>query len=426
MNISLSPYIGLIDCNNFFASCECIFDPSLKNKPLGILSNNDGCFIARSNELKALGVAMGTPYFQVKDIIDKNQVIVKSANFRLYSDISKRIMSILKKDFPSVEIYSIDEAFIRFTLNSPSAIFEQGKAIREKIGQWVGIPVSIGIAKTKTLAKVACKVSKQSTSQTGVLLLESKEQIESVLKTFNIDDVWGIGREKTKFLKKRGINNALDFRNLPEDWVKEHLSICSLRTLLELCEIPCLLLEEDVQNNKSILRSRTFGQPTTNLEDISEALSHHVAQVAEVLRSQNSLATSIGIFIRTSPFASGPQYSQSFVEYFLEPTDYTPEFLKAARIALEKVFKPGYRYVKAGAFCPKVLPNSNAQRDLFKAHEDILRKQKSMQTLDDITSKYGKNALFYASLGTKNACQQKRTKVSPRSTTDWDELAAVI
>jgi DNA polymerase V len=420
-----SPYIGLIDCNNFFASCERIFDPSLKNKPLGILSNNDGCFIARSNELKALGVPMGAPYFQVKHIIDKHQVVVKSANFSLYSDISKRIMSLLKKDFPSVEIYSIDEAFIHFTSNSPSTILQQGKATKEKIYKWIGIPVSIGIAKTKTLAKVACKVSKQHPSHESVLLLESKEQIANTLKTFDIGDVWGIGREKTKFLKTRGIHKALDFLNLPEDWVKKHLSICSFRTLLELHEIPCLSLEEDVQNNKSILRSRTFGKPTTNIEDISEAIAHHVTRIAEILRSQNSLAPSIGIFIRTNPFASNPQYSQSFLEHFLEPTDYTPEFLQVARTALEKIFKPGYRYAKAGAFCPKVISNIGAQRDLFKAHEDFLRKQKSMQILDTITSKYGDTALFYASLGTKNACKRKQDQVSSRFTTNWNELAKV-
>lgn len=334
-------------------------------------------------------------------------------------------MSILKKDFPSVEIYSIDEAFIHFPSNSPSTISQQAKATREKIDKWVGIPVSIGIAKTKTLAKVACKVSKQNPSQEGVLLLESKEQIENVLKTFDIGDIWGIGREKTKFLKSRGIHKAFDFLNLPDDWVQKHMSICSLHTLLELHEIPCLSLEEGVENNKTILRSRSFGKPTTDIEDVSEAIAHHATQVAELLRSQNSLAPSLGIFIRTSPFASGSQYAQSSIEHFLEPTDYTPEFLQAARIALEKIFKPGYRYVKAGAFCPKIIPNIGTQRDLFKSHEDILRKQKSMEILDAITEKYGKNSLFYASLGTKNACKRKQNRVSPRFTTHWNELAEV-
>lgn len=420
-----SPYIGLIDCNNFFASCERIFDPSLKNRPLGILSNNDGCFIARSNELKALGVAMGVPYFHVKDIIEKNRVVVKSANFALYSDISRRIMSILKKDFPSVEIYSIDEAFIHFASHSPSIILQQAKATREKIEKWIGIPVSIGIAKTKTLAKVACKVSKQNPSQAGVLLLESKEQIENVLNTFDITDIWGIGREKTKFLKSRGIHKASDFLKLPEDWVQKHMSICSLRTLIELRGIPCLLVEEGVENNKSILRSRSFGKPTTDIEDVSEAIAHHATQVAELLRSQNSLAPSLGVFIRTSPFASGSQYSQSSIEHFLEPTDYTPEFLQASRIALEKIFKPGHRYVKAGVYCPKIISNIGAQRDLFKVHENLLHKQKSMKILDAITEKYGKNSLFYASLGTKNACKRKQDRISSRFTTHWNELAEV-
>ncbi len=424
MNID-SPYIGLIDCNNFFASCECIFEPSLKNKPLGILSNNDGCFIARSNELKSLGVAMGAPYFQVKDIIDKNQVVIKSANFALYSDISQRIMRVLKKDFPSVEVYSIDEAFIHFTSNFPSIIFQQAQAIKEKLYRWIGIPVSIGIAKTKTLAKIACNIAKQNPNQGGILLLKSKEEIEKTLKTFAIEDIWGIGRKKAKFLKSRGIDKAFDFLCLPDNWVEKHLSICGLRTLLELREIPCLAIEEGIQNNKTILRSATFGQPTTDIKDILEAIGHHVTQITKVLRSQNSLSQSIGVFIRTSRFAAGPKYSQSSIESFLEPTDYTPEFLQAARKALEKIFKPGYRYIKAGAYCSKILSNIESQRDLFKAHEDILRKQKSMKVFDEITIKYGKNNLFYASLGTKNICKRKQNQVSPCFTTNWNELAIV-
>lgn len=418
-----SSYIGLIDCNNFFASCECIFEPSLKGRPLGILSNNDGCFIARSNELKCLGVGMGAPYFQVRDIIDRNGVVVKSANFALYSDISRRIMSVLKREFPCVEVYSIDEAFIHFGTNVPSVILKEGKAIREKIYKWIGVPVSIGIAKTKTLAKVACKVAKNGGQ--GVCLLETEEEIEGVLGGFDIGDIWGIGRERAKFLKTRGIAKALDFVRLPEEWVHKHMSICGLRTLLELKGVACFGLEEGVENNKTILRSGTFGRPTSEKEDVMEAVAYHASRVAEVLRSQNGLAESMGVFIRTSRFGAGEKYSESSIEYFLEPTDYTPELLRAGRVMVDRIFKAGYRYVKAGVYCPRVIPSVGVQRDLFKAHEDVLRREEAMRVLDEIRGRYGKKGLFYGSLGTKNAYERKKNRVSPCYTTSWNELAVV-
>lgn len=419
-------YIGLIDCNNFFVSCERVFEPRLRGCAVGVLSNNDGCFIARSNELKALGVAMGAPYFKVKEIVEKHGVIVRSANFSLYSDMSKRVMRILKKTFPRVEVYSVDEAFIYFSKNTVEEIYEEGRAIKEKLYQWVGIPVSIGIAKTKTLTKVACDIAKKNKDFGGVYLLESKEQIERILKNFKVGDIWGIGRKKAKFLNSKGIEMAYDFLNLSDNWVKKNLTVTGLRTLLELRGIPCLAFEDVAENNKSILRSRSFSKPITEMEDLVEAVAHHASCAAEALRRQNSVTFSLGVFIRTNRYSSGPYYSESTVENFLEATDYTPDFLQAARAALAKIFKPGYRYHKAGVFCSHIVPKVGSQLDLFKAQENLLGKDKRMAIMDEITAKYGTKGLFYGTRGIDNGWQGKRNHVSPEYTTNWNELQGTL
>lgn len=423
--MSRGTYIGLIDCNNFFVSCECVFEPLLKGRPVGILSNNDGCFIARSNELKALGVEMGAPYFQVKDIVEKHNVVVRSANFALYSDMSRRVMGILKKIFPRVETYSIDEAFIDFNGSSREEVLEEGRVVREKLYKWVGIPVSVGIAKTKTLSKVACSVAKKNKEVEGVYLLETKDEVEKVLKGCKAGDIWGIGRQRAKFLASKGIETAYEFLNLDESWVKKHLSINGVRTLLELRGVSCLVLQDVVQNNKSILRSRSFSRPLTQLEDIAQAIAYHVTCVGEVLRSQNSVTFSIGVFIRTNRHSLRPQYSESAVEYFVEATDYTPDLLAAARVGLERIFKLGYRYHKAGVFCSHIVPKRGSQLDLFKSQENVLKKDKKMQVMDEITAKYGNKSLFYASIGSNNIWQGKRKQVSPEYTTNWSELKEV-
>lgn len=422
---SQGAYIGLIDCNNFFVSCECIFEPGLMGRPVGVLSNNDGCFIARSNELKALGVAMGAPRFKVKDIIDRHKVVVRSANFSLYSDISVRVMRILKKTFPRVEVYSIDEAFIYFSKNSAQEVLEEGRAIRKRLYQWLGIPVSIGIAKTKTLAKVACHLCKQNKELGGVHLLESKEQIERSLREFEPGNIWGIGRQKAKFLNSKSIETAYDFLQLSEDWVKKNLSITGLRTLLELRGIPCLAFEDMAQNNKSILRSRSFCKPKTEVEDIAQAVAYHATRAAEVLRFQDSVTFSIGVFVRTNRHSSGPQYSQSAIEHFFSATDYTPDILKGARMALAKIFKPGYRYNKAGVYFPQVIPKAGSQLNLFKPHKNLHDQENLMQVFDSINRKYGSKSLFYAAAGTRNTWQSRGDQMSAAFTTNWDELPVV-
>lgn len=425
-NYKMNPhatYIGLIDCNNFFASCERIFDPTLRNRPLGIVSNVGGCFIARSNELKALGVPMGAPYFQYEKLVKENNVVIKPANFSLYSDISKRIMRILKKHFPKVEVYSIDEAFICFSARSPQEIYQEGKRIHQKINQWIGVPVSIGIATTKTLAKIACKIAKHDMSLQGVFMLDSQSKIDTALKSLPVSDIWGIGRRRSHFLYGRGIQSAYEFSQLPEDWVKKHLSICGLHTLLELKNIPCFSLEEMPQDNKSILRSRTFHKPTTRFADISEAIAYHITQASQALRAQQSVTATVGVFIRTNRFSTNsPQNASETIEYLSEPSDYTPDLLHAAQIALKKIYKSGFRYAKAGVYFPKVLPALGIQRDLFTSNQNLPRKQQLMQALDSVTEQYGSKALFYAAIGTQNYGKRNNREVSPRYTTHWEEL----
>ena len=308
--------IGLIDCNNFYVSCERVFNPHLLNKPVIVLSSNDGCIVARSKEAKELGIPMGAPFFQWATVIKHNQVITCSSNYSLYANLSQRIMQIIAYFHPDIEIYSIDECFLNFDKYSPDQALLLCKKIKDSILKWVGIPVSIGLGSTKTLAKMANHKAKKEGKE-AIFALSTKEQVEQVLQSFAVEDIWGIGRKLTQFLHGKGITTAAMLKNLPDLWLKKHLTVVGLRLVWELRGIACLEVHELPTPKKSIICSRSFGRPTTEKRDLAEAIATYATQAAEKMRGEGSVAHFIEIFIMTSSHQEQDYYFKAIQLFFL-------------------------------------------------------------------------------------------------------------
>lgn len=413
---------GLADCNNFFASCERVFNPSLNGQPVVVLSNNDGCIIARSNEAKALGLKMGQPLFQAKQIIKDNNVAVFSSNYQLYGDMSHRVMQILKSLAPATEVYSIDEAFLNFEGMDYDALHEYGKHIVKTVKRGTGIPISLGIAPTKTLAKVASKLCKKYPKLEGCCVMHRPQDITKVLNTFPIEDIWGIGRRYAKMLKGYNITNAEQFRQMNPEWVKAKMSIVGLRTWKELHGEPCIEFEHKIPDKQSITVSRSFAKELTEISTLQESLSTFVAMAAEKLRKQNSVAGQMQIFIYTNYHREGaPQHYEGRLVQFLTPTDSTLEMIKMASAALKELFRKGYGYKKAGVILYDIAPNTGIQSIMF---DDIDRpKHKAlMQTIDSINANHGRSTIR---VGSEGDIPQNRNHTSPRFTTDWDDILVV-
>jgi len=417
---------ALVDCNSFYASCEKVFVPALARRPVVVLSNNDGCIVARSAEAKALGIPMGKPLFQCRDLIRCHDVAVFSSNYALYGDLSARVMATLARFTPELEIYSIDEAFLELTGMSED-LTAYCLRIRETVRRWTGIPVSIGIGPTKTLAKVANKLAKQYPRLDGVLDLTGRADLEPVLARVAIDDVWGIGRRYAAMLEKYGVRTALDFSRLPRDWVKKKMTVGGLHTLLELQGVSCLSLEQAPAPKKSIVSSRSFGEPVTTLADMREALSWHVSRAAEKLRAQRGLASSILVFVQTNKFIAGePQYAASDSTALPIPTAYTQDLLQAGLGLLERLFKPGYRYKKAGVMLVGIERACAVQGSLLALPEEADTRRKALMTaLDRVNSRWGREALRLAATGIKRSWTMRQERRSPRYTTIWSELPVV-
>jgi DNA polymerase V len=342
--------LALVDCNNFYASCERVFDPSLRTRPVVVLSNNDGCIVARSAEAKALGLKMGEPYFKVKELFDRHKVAVFSSNYALYGDMSQRVMKTLQQFAPEVEIYSIDEAFLN--LGGFRDLPGLARSIRETVRQWTGLPVSVGIAPTKTLAKVANNTAKKKAGYNGVCVLDTPKAWEPVLDEFEVGDVWGIGTQYKKLLNRHGVNTALEFSRLPETWLRTHMSVVGARTAMELSGHACLELELNVDPKKGITVSRSFGKRITEYQELAEALAAYVSRAGEKLRREKLLAKHMLVFMHTSPFAKDaakdPYYAPSVSFSMPLHTHYTPELVHYALWALKEMYRPGYRYMKCG------------------------------------------------------------------------------
>ena len=415
-SIQRTKKIGLVDCNSFYVSCERLFNPKIRKKPVVVLSNNDGCIISRSNEAKALGIKMGEPYFKAKDIIVKNKVEVFSSNYSLYGDLSRRVMRTLKRFNTEIEVYSIDEAFIDLS-NFPDVEVEKvGREIRGTVLQWTGIPTSIGIAKTKTLSKVANHIAKKK--QSGVTSLIGIENLDPILEKIEINDVWGVGRQLTKFYQKNGIYNAKQLKNKSNTWIKKCSNVLSSRTAMELRGVPCIDLETTQTKRKSCVVSRSFGKRIENFQELKEAVANYCLNASEKIRSESLVAKAITVFVRTSPFQRDyGYYSNSKTIDFPIATNNSIETVKTAVSILESIFKNGYRYQKAGVMLTGLL-NDDGRKNLFSSEKD--EKIKSlMRSIDNTNYRYGRSTLSLASAGVHKKWNMRRQYSSKIDTADF-------
>ena len=408
--------IALVDCNSFYVSCERLFNPKLRKKPVVVLSNNDGCIISRSTEAKALGIKMGEPYFKAKNIIIKNNVQVFSSNYSLYGDLSRRVMRTLKRFNSGIEIYSIDEAFLDLSNFPDNEMEDLGKEIRSIVLKWTGIPTSIGIAKTKTLSKVANHIAKKK--QSGVVSLIEVENIDPILEKVEINDIWGVGKQLTKFYHKNGIYNAKQLKNKSNTWIKKSSNVLGSRTAMELRGISCIGLETTSAKRKSCIVSRSFGKRVEDFQELREAIASYSLNASEKIRSEALVAKSITIFIRTSPFQNRYGfYSNSKTINFPIATNNSIEVVKAAVSALKTIFKNGYRYQKAGVLLSH-LSNSNNGKNLFSSTRDekinIL-----MKSIDNTNYRYGRSTLSLASAGVHKKWNMRRQHSSKIDTADF-------
>ena len=408
--------IALIDCNAFYVSCERLFNPKIRKKPVVVLSNNDGCIISRSNEAKALGIKMGEPYFKEKDIIVKNNVQVFSSNYSLYGDISRRVMRTLKRFNSEIEIYSIDEAFLDLSNFSDDEVEDVGHEIRNVVLKWTGIPTSIGIAKTKTLSKVANHIAKKK--QSGVVSLIGIENIDPILEKVEINDVWGVGKQLTKFYHKSRIYNAKQLKNVSNTWIKKSSNVLSSRTAMELRGIPCIDLETTSSKRKSCVVSRSFGKRVENFQELKEAIASYSLNASEKIRSESLVAKSITVFIRTSPFQSRfGYYSNSKTIDFPIGTNNSIEIVKAALNGLETIFKNGYRYQKAGVMLSR-LSDSVGDKNLFSSEKDE-KINTLMKSIDNTNYRYGRSTISLASAGVHKRWNTRRQHYSKIDTADF-------
>lgn len=414
---------ALIDCNNFYVSCERVFDVRLHNRPVVVLSNNDGCVIARSNEAKALGIKMGTPFFQIQSFLEAKGVAVLSSNYELYGDMSSRVMEVIQSFTPHVEVYSIDEAFMLLDCEPVDAwLTEMGRRIKEKIYRWTGIPVSIGIAETKTLAKVANHLAKKGE---GVFNLAYSKNKESILAQTPASDIWGVGRQYAKLLQSKGIQNALQLRDVDARWARRAMTVVGARVVEELRGVSCLPLETCPPAKKSISVSRSFGEYIETKAALRQAVSLYTVRAAERLRKQKLAAGAITVFISTNHFdLNSPQYSNSIAVEMAYPTDATQELLERAFAAVEKMYRPGYRYKRAGVLLSALVPGHPINVRMF-GDEKWQKLRRVMRAVDEVNERFGRDTLAFAVTALDKPWQTKFKKKSKRYTTHWNELLTV-
>lgn len=396
---------ALVDCNNFYASCERAFNPALRKKPIVILSNNDGCIIARSNEAKALGIPMGAPFFKHKQFIAKNNVAVFSSNYQLYGDMSARVMKSLRMFVADIEIYSIDEAFLRLDKMAIENIDEFAKDISQKVFRWTGIPISIGIAPTKTLAKLANNIAKKNPAHQGVFNICGKN-LDEEFKKMPVNEIWGIARGSELRLSAVGISSIYDLKNAQQKLVGKTLGVVGERIALELNGVSCLELEE-VAPRKQIISSRSFGEKQTEFAPIAQALANYASHACSKLRAQKSRAAGLCVYIRTNFYGSENSYSNSISIAFENPQSDVRIIVAKAKECLEKIFRKGYRYHKAGVILFDISPENNAQDNLF-GDANYEKSDKLMKLIDGVNDKSKAEILFFAAQGTKRVWQMKK------------------
>jgi len=417
---------ALIDGNNFYVSCERVFNPKLAETPMVVLSNNDGCVVARSNEVKALGVKMGVPWYQIRELAEKHGIRAFSSNYSLYADMSSRMMSVLANYSPDQEVYSIDECFLGLDGFGRRDLVAYGQRMRAQVRQWVGIPVCVGIGASKTLAKLANHCAKKNLAgRDGVCDLSQLEpaQRTRIFAALPVNEVWGVGRRLTEQLNQRGIQSVEDLRRSDPETVRQAFSVVLERTVRELNGVSCLSLEAVAPNKHEIMSSRSFGAYIYDLPSLAEAVAAYVARAAEKLRHQHSLAGMLQVYIRTNPFKdNAPQYHPGLTIPLPEATDDTLRLIRAAHWGLRKIYRPGYAYQKAGIALLDLRPRAQAQMDLFSTRPD---RAPLMRVMDQINATYGRGSLRSAAEGMTQAWRMKRERMSPAYTTRWDALPVV-
>jgi DNA polymerase V len=416
---------ALADCNNFFVSCERVFRPDLQGKPVIVLSNNDGCAIARSNEAKALGIRMGDPLFKIKDIVEKHHITVFSGNMALYGDMSQRVRWVLEDYAPSIEVYSIDEAFLDLRGIDNVDFDAYAKEISAKCWKMTSIPVSVGISPTKTLAKIASKLCKQYPRLKGGCYMHRPQDIEKVLRKYPIEDVWGIGRRTAPKLKDRGIMTAYDFTQMSESTVRHMLGITGLKTWNELRGVPCIEFEDNFETKQSICVSRSFSSEIYALSELQEQIANFASSLAEKLRKQNTAASEIAVFAYTNRFKdNAPQMNSNTLVSFITPTA-DQRTIVAHCVRAAELLKEGYGYKKAGVVATKIIRCEEVMHSLFEDTQAIEKEQKLTSALDAINGALGKGTIKLAVQGSGNI-KTANSNQSPHYTTLWSDIPKVI
>jgi DNA polymerase V len=418
---------ALVDCNNFYVSCERLFRPDLKNRPVLVLSNNDGCVISRSAEVKALGIRMGVPYYQLKDLIQAHHIAVFSSNYALYADLSNRVQTVLESMVPRTENYSIDESFLDLSDMTRMVVLESyGREIKRKVEQWTGIPVCVGIAPTKTLAKLANHAAKIYKATGGVVDLTSRERQRRLLALMPVEEIWGVGRKLSQQLQAMGIRTALQLAGCDPKTIRKQFSVVLERTVHELNGVACVALEDVAEKKQQIMCSRSFGQRITEYQDMREAICDYAVRAAEKLRQEKQYAKSLTVFLRTNPNACGrePYYANSATASLPFPTDDTRDVIEMAQQLLIHLWRDGFRYMKAGIMLGEFYDPGIYQYSLFDPVNPKTNSEALMAVLDKINFS-GKGNVWFAGQGVTQPWAMQRGMLSPRYTTNWQELVRV-
>jgi DNA polymerase V len=424
-----APQFALVDVNNFYVSCERVFKPRLEGIPMVVLSNNDGCAVARSNEVKALGVKMGTPWFKMKDLAREHRIQAFSSNYTLYGDMSNRVVQILRDFAPDTEVYSIDESFLRIetVAHLYGGAVAMGQQMRERIKQWTGLPVCVGVGPTKTLAKFANHLAKKNPEFEGVCDLHVIPRPERVrwMSRIEVGEVWGVGGRIARRLEVMGIHTVLDLRNAAPKEMRRHFGVVMERTCNELRGISCLALDDIAQPKQQIMSSRSFGRPVETIEELREALASYLSRAAEKLRKQQSVSAAVYVFIQTNRFNKDEQYNAGLTVPMLEPTDDTLTLTAAALAGLEVIYRSGYRYKKAGVMLTLLSDKQARQMSIFDHAAVTQRSTQLMTALDTINRDYGHGTVRSGASGFTQRWAMRNENRSPRYTTRWDELPLV-
>ena len=416
---------ALVDCNNFYVSCERIFEPSLEGRPVVVLSNNDGCVVSRSNEAKRLGIGMGVAFFKVKDLAEKSGLVALSSNYTLYADMSRRVMETLCSFTPEIEVYSIDEAFLNLS-GFGDDLTDYGREIRQTVKQWTGMPVSVGIAETKTLAKIANRIAKRSPEADGVFELTEQSRIDETLAQTGVEHIWGVGIKTSIKLKREGIKTALALRGVNIEWMRRRFGVTGVRTVYELRGTSCYELEEQPPAKKGITVSRMFGRKVETAEELKEAIATYASRAGEKLRDEGLAAGAMTVYVMTSRFVEPrKRYFNSRGVNFPTATNYTPELIEYATRMVERLYKKGFLYTKAGLILGDIVPQGRVQGNLFD-RADRQKSRRLMRAIDAVNLKLPDSRLIWAAEGIDQSWRTKFAKRSKRYTTQWDELVEVV